>query len=120
MEERKQREKKLASIKNYLERWNQQLSGANYTKDKKSLGKKIYHYLPKRKAENLFTIELIPKRKRIRNRTITTYKIVYQIKEDKLESLKLSDGIYCILSNLPEEKAASFLVSSYRQRRKVG
>ena len=119
LEERKQREKKLASIKNYLERWNEELSRAKYTKDKKSLGKEIYHYLAKRKTENLFIIKLIPKRKRIKKRTITTYKIDYQIKKDKLESLKLSDGIYCILSNLPQEKTSFFLVSSYRQRRKV-
>jgi len=119
LEERKQREKKLLSIKNYLERWNQELSRAKYTKDKKSLGKEIYHYLAKRKTENLFTINLIPKRKRIKKRTITTYRIKSQIKPEKLESLRLSDGIYCILSNLPEEKTSSFLVSSYRQRRKV-
>ena len=119
LEERKQREKKLVSIKNYLERWNQELSHAKYTKDKKSLGKEIYHYLAKRKTENLFTIKLIPRRKKIKKRTITTYKIDYQIKREKLESLKLSDGIYCILSNLPEEKTSSFLVLSYRQRRKV-
>jgi transposase len=119
LEERKQREKKLSSIKNYLEKWNQELSRAKYTKDKKSLGKEIYHYLAKRKTENLFIIELIPKRKRIKKRTITTYKIKSQIKKDKLESLNLSDGIYCILSNLPEEKTSSFLVFSYRQRRKV-
>jgi len=130
LEERKQREKKLVSIKNYLERWNKELSRAQYTKDKKSLGKEIYHYLAKRKTENLFVIKLTPKRKRVnpvrskvsngvKKRTITTYKIDYQIKEEKLESLKLSDGIYCILSNLPEEKTSSFLVFSYRQRRKV-
>ena len=109
----------MASIKNYLERWNQELSHAKYTKDKKSLGKEIYHYLAKRKTENLFIIKLIPKRKRIKNRTITTYRIKSQIKPEKLESLKLSDGIYCILSDLPEEKTSFFLVSSYRQRRKV-
>ncbi len=119
LEERKQRKEKLASISNYLKRWNQELSRARYTKDKKSLSKEIYHYLAKRKTENLFTIRLMPKRKRIKERTITTYKIDYQIKKGKIESLKLSDGIYCILSNLPEEKASSFLVSSYRQRRKV-
>ena len=119
LEERKQRNKKLSSIKNHLEKWNQELSAAKYSKDKKSLGEEIYHYLAKRKTENLFTIKLIPKRKRIKKRTITTYKIEPQIKLEKLESLKLSDGIYCILSNLPEEKTSSFLVSSYRQRRKV-
>ena len=119
LEERKQRNKKLSSIKNHLEKWNQELSAAKYSKDKKSLGEEIYHYLAKRKTENLFTIKLIPKRKRIKKRTITTYKIEPQIKLEKLESLKLSDGIYCILSNLPEEKTSSFLVFSYRQRRKV-
>lgn len=119
LEERKQRKKKLSSIKNHLEKWNQELSAAKYSKDKKSLGEEIYHYLAKRKTENLFTIKLIPKRKRIKKRTITTYKIEPQIKLEKLESLKLSDGIYCILSNLPQEKTSSFLVSSYRQRRKV-
>ena len=119
LEERKQRKKKLSSIKNHLEKWNQELSAAKYSKDKKSLGEEIYHYLAKRKTENLFTIKLIPKRKRIKKRTITTYKIEPQIKLEKLESLKLSDGIYCILSNLPEEKTSSFLVFSYRQRRKV-
>jgi len=119
LEERKQRNKKLSSIKNHLEKWNQELSAAKYSKDKKSLGEEIYHYLAKRKTENLFTIKLIPKRKRIKKRTITTYKIEPQIKLEKLESLKLSDGIYCILSNLPEEKTSSLLVSSYRQRRKV-
>ena len=119
LEERKQREKKLASIKSYLERWNKELISAKKSKNKELLGKKIYSYLKKRKTENLFTIKLIPKRKRIKKKVITTYRIDYQIKQDKLKNLKLSDGIYCILSNLPEEKAASFLVSSYRERRKV-
>jgi len=119
LEERKQRKEKLASISNYLKRWNQELSRARYTKDKKSLSKEIYHYLAKRKTEHLFTIRLMPQRKRIKKRTITTYKIDYQIKKGKIESLKLSDGIYCILSNLPIDVASSFLVSSYRQRRKV-
>jgi len=64
----------------------------------------------KRKTEHLFLIKLIPKRKRVKKRTITTYQIDYQIKKEKLESLKLSDGIYCILSNLPEEKDSSLLV----------
>ena len=119
LEERGQRKKKLASIKNYLERWNKELLSAKKSKNKELLGKKIYFYLKKRKTENLFTIKLFPKRKRIKNRTITTYKIDYQIREDKLESLKLSDGIYCLLSNLPKDKTGSFLVSAYRQRRKV-
>ena len=119
LEERKQRKKKLASITTYLERWNKELASAKKSKNKQLLNKKIYAYLKKRKTENLFTIKLIPKRKRMKKKVITTYKIDYQIKQDKLESLKLSDGIYCILSNLPEEKPASFLVSSYRQRRKV-
>lgn len=119
LEERRQRKEKLASISNYLKRWNQQLSCARYSKDKKSLSKEIYHYLAKRKTEHLFHIKLIPKRKRVKKRTITTYQIDYQIKKEKLESLKLSDGIYCILSNLPLEVTSSLLVSSYRQRRKV-
>jgi len=119
VEERKQRKKKISSISAYLEKWNKELTSARKSKDKKLLGKEIYSYLKKRKAENLFTIKLIPKRKRIKKRTITTYRIEHQIKQDKLENLKLSDGIYCILSNLPEEKAASFLLSAYRERRKV-
>ena len=45
--------------------------------------------------------------------------IDYQIKKDKLDRQKLSDGIYCIVSNVSEEKDSSFLVSSYKQRRKV-
>jgi len=119
LEERKQREKKLVSIKNYLERWNNQLVSDKKSKDKQLLSKKIYAYLKRRKAENLFVIKLTPKRKRIRNKEITTYRIDYKIKQDKLDNLKLSDGIYCIVSNLPDDKTGSFLVSSYRQRKKV-
>lgn len=65
LEERKQREGKISSIKNYLKRWNKFLSSAKYTKDKETIGKEIYNYLAKRKSENLFTIKLIPKRKKI-------------------------------------------------------
>jgi len=119
LEERKQREKKLVSIKEYLEKWNNQLLSSKKSKDKELLSKKIYAYLKKRKAENLFEIKLTPKRKRIRNKDITTYRIDYKIRQDKLDNLKLSDGIYCIVSNLPEDKTGSFLVSSYRQRKKV-
>jgi len=119
LEERNQREKKLVSIEEYLERWNNQLLYSKKSKDKELLSKKIYAYLKKRKAENLFEIKLIPKRKRIRNKDITTYRIDYRIRQDKLDNLKLSDGIYCIVSNLPEDKTGSFLVSSYRQRKKV-
>lgn len=119
LEERAQREKKLSSIKNYLEKWNKELAFAKKSKDKKLLGEEIYSYLKKRKAENLFTIKLLQKRKRIKKKIIITYRIEHQIKQDKLERLKLSDGIYCIVSNLPQEKTSSFLVSSYRQRRKV-
>jgi len=75
LEERKQREKKLVSIKNYLERWNNQLVSDKKSKDKQLLSKKIYAYLKRRKAENLFVIKLTPKRKRIRNKEITTYRI---------------------------------------------
>jgi len=119
LEERNQREKKLVSIEEYLERWNNQLLYSKKSKDKELLSKKIYAYLKRRKAENLFEIKLTPERKRIRNKTITTYRIDYRIKQDKLDNLKLSDGIYCIVSNLPEDKTGSFLVSSYRQRKKV-
>ncbi len=119
LEERNQREKKLVSIEEYLERWNNQLLSSKKSKDKELLSKEIYAYLKKRKAEKFFEIKLIPKRKRIRNKDITTYRIDYKIRQDKLDNLKLSDGIYCIVSNLPGDKTGSFLVSSYRQRKKV-
>lgn len=121
LEERKQRKEKLTLISSYLARWNEKLAQAKYSKDRQrqALTKEVYHYLTKRKVETLFTLRVVPKRKRIKKRTITTYTIDCQIKADKLASLKLSDGIYCIVSNLPQEKTSSFLISSYRQRRKV-
>lgn len=45
LEERKQRENKLSSIKEYLERWNNQLLSSKKSKDKELLSKKIYAYL---------------------------------------------------------------------------
>jgi len=119
LEERRQREQKISSIIACLERWNRQLLSVKKSKNRQLLSKEIYSYLKKRKVENFFTIKLIPKRKTIKKKVITTYKIDYQIKKDKLDRQKLSDGIYCIVSNVSEKKDVSFLVSSYRQRRKV-
>lgn len=119
LEERKQREEKIVSITEYFENWNRVLLKAKYSKNKELLDKEIYSYLKKRKSENLFDIKLVSIRKKIKDRTITTYKIEARINQGKLDKQKLCDGVYCILTNLLEEQDPAFLVSSYRQRRKV-
>lgn len=118
-EERKQREEKIVSITNYLKNKNKELLKAKYSKDKKLKELKIYSYLKKRGAENLFKIRLNTRRKKIKNRTITTYQIEFSLREDKKMGLEICDGIYCLLTNLSEDMSAEFLLSSYRQRRKV-
>jgi len=80
----------------------------------------LYSYLKKRQSLNLFTIHLVPHRiKKNKNSIITTYQIRYKINLKKLNLLKMTDGTYCIKTNLPQQHNEYFIVSSYRQRRKV-
>lgn len=119
LEERRQRQEKIDSIIDYFRKWNNQLLKARYTKDKKSIEKEIYAYLKKRKAENYFNIELVSRKEKIKKRNITTYQIKFNLNNEKLEKIKLLDGVWCLLTNIPEDKLPDFLISSYIQRRKV-
>ena len=119
-EERKQREEKIASINKRFNEWNQELLKAKNTRDKEQTGKEIFAYLEKRKAQGLFTTKVITKEIRRKNNTLfTIYQIKWQINTAKLNLLKLTDGCYCLKTNLPKEIDPAFLVSSYRQRREV-
>lgn len=116
LEEREQRQEKIKSIQEYLIKWNKNFLSAKSSKNKKQLEKEIYSYLKKRKAESWFIIKLV--RKRIKKK-ITTYQIEFDINQKKLDRIKIFDGIYCILTNLPEDKLPEFLITAYRERRKI-
>jgi transposase len=111
-EERKQRTEKIISIESYFKTYNDQLSKAKKLKDKTQIENQIYAYLEKRKATGLFTTKVIKK-------TNNIYHLQWQINTKKIDLLKLTDGFYCLKTNLPNQIEPSFLVSSYRQRKKV-
>lgn len=100
-------------------RQNEGLFKAKKTRKKEILSKQIYHYLAKRRAENLFQVKLIRKILKKKASFLTTYQIFFQRRKEKIDFLKSTDGIYCLKSNLPQEKDPGTLLSSYRQRRKV-
>mgnify|MGYP000978040666 CR=1 FL=1 len=120
IEERKQREEKISSIERYFTQYNKELLKARKTRNKKTIEYQLYSYLKKRQSLNLFTIHLVPHRiKKNKTSIITTYQIRYKINLKKLNLLKMTDGTYCIKTNLPQQHNEYFIVSSYRQRRKV-
>ena len=111
-EERKQRAEKIASIEKRFNKWNEELLKAKKTRDKGQTEKEIFVYLEKRKAQGLFTTG-------VTKRNNKTLQIKWQINIKKLNLMKITDGCYCIKTNLPKETDPAFLVSSYRQRREV-
>ena len=115
LEERHQREEKIKSINQYLTKLNEKLKKAKRTKDKKIIEKEIYTYLKKREAERYFNIKVIGRKKK----GLTIYQINWEINEEKLNRIKITDGLWGIVTNLDKDKSADFLISCYLSRRKV-
>jgi len=120
VEERNQRAKKMKEIEQYFKAWNEKLLRSHITRKKTYIEKEIYSYLKKRKAVHLFIWEVKRLRKIKKNKSIITlYQLLWKPNTKKILRLQLTDGLYCLKSNLPQEVSPEFLVSSYRQRRKV-
>ena len=120
VEERKQRAKKMREIDQYFKAWNEKLSFSHTTRNKNFIEKEIYSYLKKRKAVHLFIWKVKRLRKIKKNTsTITLYQLLWKPNTKKLLKLQLTDGLYCLKTNLPHQVSPESLVSSYRQRRKV-
>jgi transposase len=121
VEERKQRTKKMAELENYFSTWNERLSRAQTTRTKSFIEKEVYAYLKKRKAVHLFLWKVQRTKKIVRRQppAITLYRLWWRPNRKKLARLQLTDGLYCLKTNLPEQIPPATLVSSYRQRRKV-
>ena len=115
VEERKQRAEKITSVEKRLEQWNKELTNAKKARNKERIAKEVFSYLEKRKVQGLFSTRVI-KRKRDRK-----LQIKWKVNTEKLKLLKTTDGCYCIKTNLPQgpDITPEFLVSSYRQRRKI-
>ena len=78
--------------------------------------KEVFAYLEERKVQGLFSTRVI------KRKSDKKLQIKWKIDTKKLDLLKSTDGCYCIKTNIPEQTgiSAELLVSSYRQRRKVG
>jgi len=121
VEERNQRAKKIREIEEYFKRWNEKLLRSHITRKKTFIEKEIYAYLKKRKSANLFIWKVKRLKRRIwKNKPgITLYQLWWKPNTKKLLRLQLTDGLYCLKTNLPQKVSPEVLVSSYRQRRKV-
>jgi len=115
VEERRQRREKIKSVENWLEEKNKELMKAKKKRNKDITAKEVFSYLERRKVQGMFSTR-VTKRKRGRK-----LEIRWKINTEKLNLLKSTDGCYCIKTNLPQSPdiTPEFLVSSYRQRRKV-
>ena len=121
VEERNQRAKKIREIDQYFKAWNEKLFRSHITRKKTFIEKEIYAYLKKRKSANLFIWKVKRLKRRIwKNKPgITLYQLWWKPNTKKLLRLQLTDGLYCLKTNLPQKVSPEVLVSSYRQRRKV-
>lgn len=114
-EERRQRAEKIEAVENWMRQKNKELMNAKKKRNKELTAKEVFSYLERRKVQGLFSTRVI---KRENSRKL---EIKWKINMEKLNLLKSTDGCYCIKTNLPQNTDVSpdFLVSSYRQRRKV-
>lgn len=115
VEERRQRAEKIESVEERFREWNKELLNAKKSRNKERIEREVFAYLERRKVQGLFSTRVI------KRKSDKKLQIKWKINTEKLDLLKSTDGCYCIKTNLPEETGitAEFLVSSYRQRRKV-
>lgn len=113
IQERKDRNDKIESIKRYLESKNKSLGLAKYRRDRKLLQEELIRYLKKRQAYKIFKFRL----NKIKDGM--TFHITYRLNEEALKETGILDGMYVISTNLGKKVKASDLIQAYRGRMKI-
>lgn len=118
VQERKDRQDKIESIKEYLDGRNNELQGAKNRRNREILRGQIERYLNHRKAGRLFKFRLMEYEGGI-------LQIRYNLREDKIKEYGLLDGVYVLMTNLNQKRLGEYLVSvedlinGYRSRMRI-
>ena len=110
LQERKDRQDKIESIKKYLDNRNKELLGAKKQKNVEVLREELKAYLEKRAANKIFKIRLMSKG--------NTYHITYRTDEKELKEASKLDGVWVIMSNVLETRPEE-LIDAYRSRMEI-
>jgi transposase len=110
LQERKDRQEKIASIKRYLDNRNKELSRTKNKRNAEVLREELKKYLEKRVAQKIFKFRLMSRG--------NTYHIAYQTVEKELKEAAKLDGVWVIMSNVAEASPGE-LINAYRRRMEI-
>ena len=110
LQERKDRQEKIESIKKYLDNRNKELSGAKNKRNVEILREETERYLEKRSAGKIIKFRLMS--------NSNTYQIKYRTDEEGIKEASKLDGVWVIMSNVAEASPGE-LIDAYRSRMEI-
>jgi len=110
LQERKDRQEKIESIKKYLDNKNKELSAAKNKRNVEVLREEIKRYLEKRSAVKIIKFRLMSNG--------NTYQIKYRTDEEGIKEAAKLDGVWVIMSNVAEVSPGE-LINTYRSRMEI-
>jgi len=110
VQERKDRQEKIASIKRYLDNRNKELSRGKNKRNVEVLREEVERYLEKRAAKKIIRFRLMS--------SGNTYQIKYHTDEEGIKEASKLDGVWVIMSNVAEASPGE-LIDAYRNRMEI-
>jgi transposase len=110
LQERKDRQEKIESIKRYLDHKNKELLSAKNKRNIEILREEIKRYLEKRAAQKIIKFRLM--------KSGHTYQIKYRPDEEGIKEAAKLDGVWVIMSNVAEVSPGE-LIQAYRNRMEI-
>lgn len=93
IQERSDRQDKIASVKKYLDSKNKELAQAKKSRNRQLLRENLTAYLKKRQVQWMFKFRLL----KLQKGRVRTFQIRYGLREDKIKEEGLLDGIYVVI-----------------------
>lgn len=109
-QERNDRLEKIASIREYLDRKNKILAQAKGRRHREILRYELKKYLERRSAQRIVTFRLTTRGK--------SFHINYKVSGKALREAALLDGVYVIMTNVPDVQART-VIAAYQSRMEI-
>jgi len=110
VQERKDRQEKIASIKRHIDNRNKELLGAKNKRNVEVLREELKRYLEKRAAKKIIRFRLMS--------SGNTYQIRYRTDEESIKEAAKLDGVWVIMSNVAETRPGE-IIDAYRSRMEI-
>jgi len=112
IQEKKDRQEKIESIKKYFENKNKEFSRSKRKKSRELVREQLNSYLKSRGAQKIFRFRLYSRGK--------SFKISFKVNDNAVKEAAKLDGIFVLMSNVAvKDASAEDLINAYRDRMEI-